>query len=164
MFACCMCLAQVEPDGSYYMKNEVPPADSYEDFCHYLDIILKRYNINAVGSEIDTSRNCVMILTTDKTRKICVVPNYFFNCMDGVSIEEVKQKVEDAIRFRIVHKCIRCGCIEIVHCDNVREMVRRYNDLPDDWMKVYGGKLCPSCANEYRKILDKFLKNNSGNS
>lgn len=164
MFACCMCLAQVEPDGSYYMKNEVPPADSYEEFCQYFDIILKRYNINAIGSEIDTSRNCVMILTTDKTRKICVVPNYFFNCMDGVSLEEVKQKVDDAICLRIVHKCIRCSYIEIVHCDNVREMAHRYNDLPDGWMKVYGGKLCPSCAKEYRKVLSKFLKNDSENS
>lgn len=166
MFACYMNLVRITPDGISLMSQIGKSIDTYEDFCYMLDSIVKYYNLTIDHSEVDIKCNGVIIYTNDTALSIFVEPNYSFIWMDNVSLEEIKQTIDRIICMRIVHKCAKCGQVEIVHCKDLKEMARHsdYNDLPDGWMRVYGGKLCPSCAEEYRKILDKFLKNDSENS
>ena len=158
MFAVYVCLAEIEPDGTLFLKDTLPPADNYNDFCWKLDVILDRYNLKAISSESDTRRNCVMILTDDDRRKICVEPNYYFNCMNYVALEEIKSKVDDAINKRITHVCSRCGCTEDVCFDSLTDMSNHYEYLPDGWKEVQGNKLCSSCCKEYRDMLSGFMK------
>lgn len=153
-----------DPDGILYFKDSYPPVEDFGGFCLMLGAILECYHVNAVSSEIDNRRNCVMILTDDNTIKICVELNYRFNCMDYVSIEEIKSKVDVAINKCITYVCSRCGCTEDVCFDNLEEMSSEYRYLPDGWKEVCNNNLCPSCAKEYRKVLSKFLENNSENS
>lgn len=166
MFACYMNLARTTPDGISLVSQVGKSIDTYEDFCYMLDSIVKYYNLTIDHSEVDTKRNDVIIYTNNTALNIFVEPNYSFVWMDNVSLEEMKQTIDRIICMCITHKCVRCGQIEIVRCKDLKEMACHsdYNDLPDGWMRVYGGKLCPSCAKEYRKILDKFLKNDSKNS
>lgn len=166
MFAVYIYLARPMPDGNYLMVPVGTPVDTYEDFCYMLDSIVTHYSLTLGYCEIDTHRNGVIIHTNDEAMKIFVTPNYCFNCMNDISLEEIESKIVTAISMRIVYKCTKCGYIEVVRCKDLKEMARLsgYNDLPDGWMRVYGGELCPSCTKEYRKFLDKFLKNNSENS
>lgn len=166
MFACYMGLAELMPDGTFLMSQIGRATCTYEDFCYMLDSIVKHYNLTIDHSEVDTKRNDVIIYTNNTALSIFVEPNYSFAWMDNVSLEEMKRTIDGIICMRIAHKCAKCGQIEIVHCKDLKEMACHsdYNDLPDGWLRVYGKKLCPSCAKEYRKFLDRFLKNDSENS
>lgn len=153
-----------EPDGVLCFKETYLPVEDFGDFCIMLDTVLDCYHSIAISSEIDSCRNCVMILTDNNTLKICVEPNYRFNCMNYVTLEEIKNKVDNAINKHITHICSRCGHTEDVCFDNLKEMSNEHRYLPDDWEEAQGSKLCPACAKEYRKILSDFLKNDSKDS
>ena len=165
MFAVYVNPVTKDPDGTLCFKNSYPPADDFDNFCMTLNTIFDCYHLSATSSEIDYSRNCVMILTDDSSLKICVEPNYAFACMDNMSLEEIKGKIDDAINKRITHVCSRCGCTGETHFNNLNEMALNYNYryiLPDGWGN--GGerwrnyKLCSSCYKEYCDMLSGFMK------
>lgn len=147
-----------DSDGVLCFKDIYRPADDFYDFCLILDTILSHYHLSAISSEIDSRRNCVMIFTDDNALKICVEPNYYFNCMNYTTLEEIKSKVDDAINKRITHVCSRCGRTEDVCFDNLNDMSNHYGYLPDGWKEVEGNKLCSSCYKEYYDVLSGFMK------
>ena len=164
MFAVYICPSEVEPNGNFFSKRPLPPADNYDDFCLTLDTVLNHYHLSAIGSEIDSRRNCVMIFTDGNALKICVEPNYYFNCMNYITLEEIKSRVDDAINKRITHVCSRCGRTEDVCFNSLKDMSNDYGYLPDGWKEVDGNKLCSSCYKERYDVLSVFMKNNLKNS
>lgn len=158
MFAVYVNPVTKDSDGVLCFKDFYRPADDFDDFCLMLDTILNHYHLSAISSEIDSRRNCVMILTDDNALEICVKPNYYFNCMDYTTLEEIKSKVDDAINKRITHVCFRCGRTEDVCFDNLNDMSNRYKYLPDGWKEVEGNKLCSSCYKECCDMLSGFMK------
>lgn len=163
MFAVYVNPVTKDPDGVWCFRNSYRPGDDFDDFCLTLDTILNHYHLSAIGSEIDSRRNCVMIFTDSNALKICVEPNYVFACMDNMSLEEIKDRVDEAVNKRITHVCSRCGCAGDAHFSSLEEMALNYRyTLPDGW--EMGGeswknyKLCPSCYKEYRDMLSGFMK------
>ena len=158
MFAVYVNPVTKDPDGTLCFKDCYPPANGFSDFCWMLNTILDCYHLSAIGSEVDSRRNCVMIFTDNNALKICVEPNYYFNCMNYTTLEEIKSKVDDAINKRITHVCSRCGRTEDVCFDNLNDMSNHYGYLSDGWKEVEGNKLCSSCYKEYYDVLSGFMK------
>lgn len=164
MFAVYVNPVTKDQDGVWYFKNSYRPADDFDDFCLTLDTILNHYHLSAIGSEIDSRRNCIMIFTDGNALKICVEPNYYFNCMNYITLEEIKSRVDDAINKRITHVCSRCGRTEDVCFSSLKDMSNDYEYLPYGWKEVHGNKLCFSCYKKYYGVLFGFMENNLKNS